>query len=208
MNKKISSKLPLIITIIVAVVAIVAVVVVVLVKNLNNDVINDAYFKTNDKRVVLTEEIANNNDEDSEGLYYGAIRVHQVYETEGDSIKNLTIYYEFSNAYRAEKAYNNVLEDVKNDPALVGATLNGKYVGIEMAEERYEGSTAKQVRDWYEMIERSKNETEEEFDEELEEYAEKYNNTEEPEYYDETEDDLDDGDIEPEEDGFEVTFEE
>ena len=139
-SKKSNKKLFIIIGA-VLVAAIVGVAVFLLTRNKNDETINEAYFKSNDYRLVYSAEITNTE------INYGAIKLHQVYKIDGETVTDYTLFYEFKDDYSAEKAQQTIKAAVWNDDSIKKVDLYGKYVGIVFDEEYTEDLTATAVRE-------------------------------------------------------------
>ena len=138
-SKKSNKKLFIIIGA-VLVAAIIGVAVFLFIKNSNDDTIGDGYFKTNGRRLVYSVEVEKSD------TNYGAVKLHQVYKIDGESVTDYTMFYEFKDEYSASKAQQTIKASAWNDDSIKSVDLYGKYVGVVFDEELYEDLTASDVR--------------------------------------------------------------
>lgn len=133
--------------IIVGAILVIAAVVVAIVLIVNRgETLNDEFFKTDDKKIVIT-----NTSEDGDSSV--AKKVHQVYTIDGDKVTGLKVYSEFESEQAAKDA------DAKPEVAEAMKTgsykdhkVQGKYIIITMADSAYEGVTVEQLRTTAELI--------------------------------------------------------
>ena len=139
-----------------AVLAVVAVVVAIVLINKNKgEVLNADFFKTNDKKIVLSFDLSS-----SAGTTTGPVakKMHQVFSVDGDKITGLKVYTEYENEAAAKEAdaRPEVEEAVKNGQAL-DHKVNGKYLVASMPESAYASATVEQLRATAETLEKSIN---------------------------------------------------
>ena len=132
----------LIIGIIAAVAVVVGVVVAIILCTNKAEQLGDNYFKDSDNRVVYSASVVGGENG------YGAIKTHQVYDVDKDTVKGYTLYYEFSNEDSAKKANERIQNDIKYDKSIIEAKLDGKYIGIKYNETAYSDTTASELRTW------------------------------------------------------------
>ena len=131
-----------------AVVALLAAIIIV-VCIINNKKIDDSFFVSDGSKYVL-------NTEDNS---YGAVKNHiVVFYNKDDSISKVEAYLEFPDASNANEAYNS-LQDYYNQEDMKeykpDFRLEGKYVVNKYKASDYEGMTASQMKELFDMYDPS-----------------------------------------------------
>ena len=131
-----------------AVVVIAAVVGTVILINNNNknsdtgqsEVLNDDYFKTDDKKIVMSTS----SDSTDPTV---AKKVHQVYFVDGDKVTGLKVYSEFESEQAAKDAdAKPEVEEAMKSGNYKDHKVEGKYIIVTMADSTYQSVTAEQLR--------------------------------------------------------------
>lgn len=135
------SPIAIIIASVVTLAVAVGLIVFFITRNSGEDPINDAYFKSNDKRLVYTTEIKDRSEN------YNATKIHEVYKIDGETVKNYSFFYEYQDEYSANKALENVRKSVWNDEDVTTVELYGKFIGIVYDDEKVEKLTASDIRE-------------------------------------------------------------
>ena len=135
------------IAIVAVVIAIIAAIVI------NNSGIQDSYFKSDDTKYVLTVE-TDENSVDENMRQYTPIKMHVVYNYEGDKITGLKYYYEYADNNTAKPAADYFQQNSGDE--IEAITVDGKYVVITVKASQYEGVTASDVKKQLDFIESMK----------------------------------------------------
>lgn len=120
--------------------------------------LNDSYFVSDDTKYVLTME----GDELGAGITEGdgsevtPVKTHIVYTYSGDEITGAFFYLEYADEAQAKTAYENYQDEWKEE-GIKDFKTNGKYLVIEMEASQYEGKTASDVKQEFELYESLKN---------------------------------------------------
>lgn len=123
-----------------AVVVIAAIVVAAILMN-QEPPIGDAYFKTAGNRLVYTAEIKNTE------VNFNAVKMHQVYKVDGETVRNYSLFYEFKDDYSANKALESIKSSVSRDVDVANVEIYGKYVGIIYEDDLLENTTTTEIRE-------------------------------------------------------------
>lgn len=139
-DKKNSKKLPVIIGILVLIAA--AIIAAVLIINCNKNEFDDAFFTTNDKKIVI-----NSAANDPQAAQMGAIKMHQVYEVNGEELVSAKFYAEFDDEEKAKSADDS--EELKmaiESGDVKSHKRKGKFIILEMPDSIIEGRTVAEIR--------------------------------------------------------------
>ena len=142
----------IVVGIIVAIIVVAAIVIGVVLISKNNSRLDDAYFKSDGSKYVLTLD-ANDLVDEGDGLK--PIKAHIVYYYSGDTITDLKAYYLFSDADTAKKAlakYRNNSDSLYKD-----VSINDNYVIITSNASDYEGTSATDIKQQIDLMESIKN---------------------------------------------------
>ena len=119
-------------------------------ENSNEETLNDDFFKTTDDKIVIST--ASNNPTDSSV----ALKVHQVYSVDGDTITGLKVYSEFDSEDSAKAAdAKPEVEEGMQTGKYVDHKVEGKYLIVTMPESMYQTVTAADIRATAAAIEQS-----------------------------------------------------
>ncbi len=142
MAEKAENKNKLIAIIAGAVLVVAAVVVAILLINKNKgEVLNDDFFKTSDKKIVLSTTTPANSDPTV------AKKVHQVYNIDGDKITSLKVYSEFESEQAAKDAdAKPEAKAAKEAGQYKDYKVDGKWIIITMKDEMYQSLTVEQLK--------------------------------------------------------------
>lgn len=134
--------------VIIGVVAIVAI-IFALVFALNSNTINDAYFVSDNSKLVLTLD----NDYDENDVL-APTKSHLVYYYSGDKITGVKYFYEFSSEDKAAEAFKGLTENNEEyDGRPESIKLNGKYVIYTFPANQFEGTSVEDIKSYLEVIE-------------------------------------------------------
>lgn len=138
MEKRVSKKKNMIITLAVVVVTVVAIVIGVIVSQ--EPALDDDYFVSDETKLVmsLNRDVA----AFEEGTYEPEV-THLVYYYTGDEVTGMRIYFEYFTEAEAEVAFNNI--SMKDKNFATTKRRNGRYVVFDAVRARYEGMTVEQV---------------------------------------------------------------
>lgn len=161
-NKSKGNKKNIIIGACIALVILVIIILAIIFGINSNGGINNAYFKSDDTKYVLTmdgDEIYFENNE------IVPLKVHQVYTYEDDQITSYKIYYQYNNKDDAQSAFNNLKEGNKDD--FKSIELKGQYIVLTANEDEYKELTPSDIKEQIKFMEllremRNKTETDEE----------------------------------------------
>ncbi|MBR3172886.1 hypothetical protein IKF21_03220 [Candidatus Saccharibacteria bacterium] len=137
---------------VVVAIVVVVVVVVAVVLAVRGNGLNDAYFKSDDTKYVLT--IDNPTTGESETNSLEPVKTHIVYTYSGDQITGMKTYGEFKDTDTAKKAFDAIKESGED---MTNYTVEGKYIIITATADQYEGMTANDVKAQIEFMESLKN---------------------------------------------------
>ncbi len=133
-----------------ALVIVAAVVAIVLINKNKGEVLNDDFFKTSDKKIVLTTATTGNSDPTV------AKKVHQVYTIDGDKITSLKVYSEFESEQAAKDAdAKPEAKAAKEAGQYKDYKIDGKYIIITMKDEMYQSLTVEQLKMTAEALEKA-----------------------------------------------------
>ncbi|MBQ6461464.1 hypothetical protein IJJ36_03505 [Candidatus Saccharibacteria bacterium] len=138
------------IAIVIAVVVAALVIIIAVVIGLNlcaSEKIDDSYFVSDDKKIVLSL-----NDEMA-GFVNGEFEpsiTHLVYYYSGDKINNVKIFFAYNDEKEAKAAYDEIGEDYKEWAS--NKELNGKYIVFRTDNEPYENLSVETLRSDIESI--------------------------------------------------------
>ncbi len=119
-----------------------AVVAIMLINKNKGDVLNDDFFKTSDKKIVLTTVTPNTNGDPTI-----AKKVHQVYNIDGDKITSLKVYSEFESEQAAKDAdAKPEAKAAKEAGQYKDYKVDGKWIIITMKDEMYQALTVEQLK--------------------------------------------------------------
>ena len=144
-NQKPSKKFPkkfIVIGVAVIVAVVAAVIVALCLKNRIDDTVNEAYFQTNDRRIVDKTDVS-----ESHSIYYGANTIYQVYTIEDNKIIKHEFFYEFGDDYAASKQFGAIKNSAGYNHEIQDVKLYGKYVSLEYYEEEYMYTSPDEVRE-------------------------------------------------------------
>lgn len=113
-------------------------------------IIDDNYFKSNDKKLVLNIDEENLAADHSEE-YYGAKKQHIVVFVDKDKITGMKVFYEYTDTAAAKEAFNKNKEKIKaadkeEGKSIKEVVLNGKYIVLTATEKGYENMTVDEVK--------------------------------------------------------------
>ena len=152
MAEKAKNNKSIIIGICVAALVIIAIIIAIVLIN-KNQTINDAYFKSDDTKYVLTLDADDyDSDEDQE---HAPLKTHTVYYYKGNEITDLKTYLEYTDNDAAKAALDYVTTNESDNYKEI--TVNGKYLILTSNDVAYEGVTADEVKQQIEFIESLKN---------------------------------------------------
>ena len=154
MTKESSNKKNLIIGICAAVIIIILIILAIIFGTRNGGLggLNDAYFKSDGSKYVLTI--------DSDEMYYDydngeiehkPLKTHLVYYYSGDKITSLKAFYEYGNEEDAKKAFE--YYSANQGDSYKNIEVDGKYLILETKESEYEGVTPSDVKQQIDFIE-------------------------------------------------------
>ncbi|MBQ6355304.1 hypothetical protein IJJ18_02715 [Candidatus Saccharibacteria bacterium] len=107
----------------------------------NEETLSDDFFETTDDKIVIST--ASNNAADSSV----ALKVHQVYTVDGDTITGLKVYSEFDSEESAKAAdAKPEVEEGMQTGKYVDHKVEGKYLIVTMPESMYQSVTATDIR--------------------------------------------------------------
>lgn len=121
--------------------------------------LNDYYFVDSDSRIVSSM------DSPSSTLYYGAKKVHRVYEVSGKKVNSYKLYYVYEDAGAASAKFDEVRRKSLESLDIEKAEQEGKYIIVTMKEKMYKDVDADSIR---KMIRRLEGDTHSEEGHELE----------------------------------------
>lgn len=137
----------LIIGICTALAVIIIAVVAIIFINKGPVVINDAYFVSDDSKLVLNikRELLNEDEP------YTPLVSHVVYAYSGETITDKTVYFEYEDNAAAQAAYD-YLEEAEALSAFNSAKVEGKYFIYKADKEEYADKTVESVKEDIEFI--------------------------------------------------------
>ena len=134
-----------------ALVIVAVVVAIVLINKNKGEVLNDDFFKTSDKKIVLTTTTPNTNGDPTI-----AKKVHQVYNIDGDKITSLKVYSEFESEQAAKDAdAKPEAKAAKEAGQYKDYKVDGKWIIITMKDEMYQSLTVEQLKMTAEALEKT-----------------------------------------------------
>ncbi len=156
-----SNQKNLIIGICCAVAVVIVIAIAIIFASSKTQKLDDAYFVSDDTKLVLTID-------DVEEEYEGAEKAYVVYTYSGDKITGAINYVKFKDSEAAKSNIAIYKEAVGDEAKKVYA--NDSYLVIEMAEDSYKDTTASEVKQYIELMESLKdldlNDVEIDYDEE------------------------------------------
>lgn len=142
LRRKVERRRNVALAVIVGVVILIMVCIVAVFASADNlDTIDDSYFVSDDRKIVLTMGAEISSLE--EGEYEPSI-IHVVYYCSGDKIVDAKVFFEYDEVAEAQEAFDNI--DVDDKTWAVNKKLSRDYVIFEADKSQYEGLMAKQIR--------------------------------------------------------------
>ena len=114
--------------------------------------LSDAYFVSDDSKLVMTLESDEASYDEEE---YAPAKSHMVYYKSGDKITGVSVFYEYKDEATAKLANDHISDESRAEAKEI--KLRGKYIEIVMKEDTYSDTTADEIKQQIEFMEMLKN---------------------------------------------------
>ena len=114
--------------------------------------LSDAYFVSDDTKLVMTLDSEQASFEDEE---YAPAKSHMVYYYSGDKVTGMSVFYEYGDEATAKLAYDHIDDDARAEAKEI--KIRGKYIEVVMKEDSYSEATPEEVKQQIEFMEMLKN---------------------------------------------------
>ena len=145
-SKKNRKKIIIICACAIAVIAAAITTTIIVLNNRTDDTVNDAYFVTNDRRIVDKTTLS-----ETSSSSYGAVATYQVYTVENNEIIKHELFYEFKDDYAAGKYLDSIRESASYNRDIKDVKQYSKYVALEFFEEEFFGLTPADIKEEIEL---------------------------------------------------------
>lgn len=114
--------------------------------------LSDAYFVSDDTKLVMTLDSEQASFDDEE---YAPAKSHMVYYYSGDKVTGMSVFYEYGDEATAKLAYDHIDDDARAEAKEI--KIRGKYIEVVMKEDSYSDSTPEEIKQQIEFMEMLKN---------------------------------------------------
>lgn len=110
--------------------------------------LSDAYFVSDDNKLVMTLESDEASYDEDE---YAPAKSHMVYYKSDNKITGVSVFYEYKDEATAKLANDHISEESRAEAKEI--KLRGKYIEIVMKDETYSDTTAEEIQQQIEFME-------------------------------------------------------
>lgn len=114
--------------------------------------LSDAYFVSDDTKLVMTLDSEQASFDDEE---YAPAKSHMVYYYSGDKVTGMSVFYEYGDEATAKLAYDHIDDDARAEAKEI--KIRGKYIEVVMKEDSYSEATPEEIKQQIEFMEMLKN---------------------------------------------------
>lgn len=132
----------------VALIVAIVLIVVFVVKPGGAGGLSDAYFVSDDNKLVMTLESDEASYDEDE---YAPAKSHMVYYKSGNDITGVSVFYEYKDEATAKLANDHISDESRAEAKEI--KLRGKYIEIVMKDETYSDTTAEEIEQQIKFIE-------------------------------------------------------